>query len=344
MATRILGVLAGKGGVGKSFVTLQLARGLQAQGFRVGVLDADIHGPSAQLLFPAETAPVAGDDGSVRPAISSNIQIMSVAYLKGWCDLAVVRAPIANALIEQFATEVRWDNLDWLLIDFPPGTGDVPITITQTLQLDGVILVSAPHTTAAADVIKAGVHMQQAQVPILALLENMANMELAQGQWVEPFGPSQAAQIITAVKPKLFFQIPLVPQWSSMAARGEAITTSGYHHPWQMQWQSILKQLVSVATQEHQERSMHLSIESDGGALKFCSAQGECGILSAAELLEMCPCCACTYMPDKRRFASDRPQIRSIEQLGSYGFTVSVEGGCSKGVYPYSILYQRCCR
>jgi len=343
-ACRTVAILAGKGGVGKSFVTLQIARGLQAKGFRVGVLDADIHGPSAQLLFPADKLPTVSDDGWVEPAVSAHIQVMSVAYLKGWSDLAVVRAPIANALIEQFAKEVRWDDLDFLLVDFPPGTGDVPITITQTLQLDAAILVSAPHTTATADVIKAGIHMQQAKVPILALIENMAAIELDHGQWLELFGPSQAAKVIAAIHPSHFLQMPLVPQWSSMAARGEALVSAGYTHPWQAQWLSLLDQLSTSMAADSPNSTVQLTIENGGDSLKFCSSNGDCGIISAAELLELCPCCACKNVPKKQALSSTHPQIRTLEQLGSYGFTVSVEGGCSKGIYPYSILYQHCCQ
>ena len=169
----IIGVLAGKGGVGKSTVTAFLAQTFNSQGLKIGVLDGDIYGPSLRCLLPADIPPrVEGD--RVFPASSKGISVMSVAYFPRDKGPSVIRAPIATQIIDQFIAEVEWGELDVLLVDFPPGTGDIQISLMQRIYFNGALLVTTPQELSLLDVRKSMQMCIQMGVPLLGLVENMS--------------------------------------------------------------------------------------------------------------------------------------------------------------------------
>lgn len=169
----IIGVLGGKGGVGKSTVTVNLALALKKQGRRVGILDADVYGPSICHLLGNESLPrQVGTE--VVPAEMKGLSVMSVAFFQKEKEASVVRAPIANQIIHQFLNEIDWGDLDDLLIDFPPGTGDIQITLMQKARMDGVVIVTTPQEVALLDVRKSMQMCHQMGVPIFGVVENMS--------------------------------------------------------------------------------------------------------------------------------------------------------------------------
>ena len=170
---RIVGVVAGKGGVGKSTVAAHLALALKRRGLKVGVLDADIYGPSMRLLLNEEAPP--GQEGDhVVPARASGMPIISVAYFRSGEAPSVVRAPIANQIIKQFLESVLWGELDYLIVDFPPGTGDIQITLMQLARFSGVVVVTTPQELSLLDVRKSIQMVQAAEVSLLGVIENMS--------------------------------------------------------------------------------------------------------------------------------------------------------------------------
>lgn len=168
-----IAIAAGKGGVGKSSVTVNLALALHKLGYRVGVLDADIYGPSLRKMLPEDRLPSQKGEVII-PAICLGIQMMSIAYFRKANEAAAVRAPIANGLITQFLNNVAWGELDYLLIDFPPGTGDIQLTLSQKANLSGAIMVTTPQEVAVLDVRKAMHLFEQVRIPILGIVENMS--------------------------------------------------------------------------------------------------------------------------------------------------------------------------
>ena len=168
-------VLSGKGGVGKSTVAVNLAISLANSGMRVGLLDVDIHGPSIPTMLGLENGKLQGDADGLSPIVLGNLVVMSIGFILRNHDEAVIwRGPLKMAAIRQFLTDVAWGDLDCLVIDSPPGTGDEVLSICQLIgDLDGAIVVTTPQKVAAVDVRKSVTFCRQLQVPILGIVENM---------------------------------------------------------------------------------------------------------------------------------------------------------------------------
>jgi ATP-binding protein involved in chromosome partitioning len=169
---KVIGVAAGKGGVGKSTLCTSLALASAMRGLKVGVLDADLYGPSIPLLLP-QTDPLRVDEDSIIPPKSGNIRFISIEHFNVTESSTAFRAPVVNMFIEQCIHAVNWGDLDVLYVDFPPGVGDVHLSLLQNWAFSGVVLVTQPSPLSISDVYKAARSFQEMQVPIIALLENL---------------------------------------------------------------------------------------------------------------------------------------------------------------------------
>ncbi|OFZ12114.1 MAG: hypothetical protein A2Z20_07250 [Bdellovibrionales bacterium RBG_16_40_8] len=174
--TNIIIVGSGKGGVGKSTVAANIALALKAEGKRVGLLDADIYGPSVPRIFGAiNQPPVTGPDSKIAPIVRHGLKLMSMGFLINENQAVVWRGPMLFKAIEQFFHDVTWGELDYLVIDLPPGTGDVALTIAQKVPVTGAIVVCTPQNLALVDAKKAIDMFKQIKVPIVGVIENMAH-------------------------------------------------------------------------------------------------------------------------------------------------------------------------
>ncbi len=172
---KVIGVVSGKGGVGKSLVTSLLACEMNKRGFRSAVLDADITGPSIPKCFGINERAVATEDGIIPAKTETGIDIMSVnLMLENETDPVVWRGPVIAGAVKQFWTDVIWDNIDYMFVDMPPGTGDVPLTVFQSLPIDGIVIVTSPQELVSMIVEKAVKMAGMMNVQILGLVENMA--------------------------------------------------------------------------------------------------------------------------------------------------------------------------
>jgi len=170
----IIGVASGKGGVGKSTTAANLALALQAEGASVGLLDADIYGPSQPMMMGLSGRPESTDGKTMSPLISHGVQVMSIGFLVNPNDAMVWRGPMATQALEQLLRQTNWETLDYLIIDLPPGTGDIQLTLSQRVPMTGSVIVTTPQDIALLDARK-GVRMfEKVGVPILGVLENMA--------------------------------------------------------------------------------------------------------------------------------------------------------------------------
>ncbi|MFN7966126.1 MAG: Mrp/NBP35 family ATP-binding protein [Acidobacteriota bacterium] len=223
LAARIIGVASGKGGVGKSTVAVNLAVCLAQQGRRVGFLDADVHGPSAPLMFGLEgRRPERADaDGRPVPLEAFGVRVMSMGFFTERGNAVIWRGPIVGNFIKQLLGEVAWGELDDLIIDFPPGTGDAQLTISQTLQLNGVVVVTTPNELALIDAVKAIAMFQKVGVPILGIVENMSYFVCDHcQQTTEIFGAGGGAREAQAHEVPLLGRIPIDPAVVSESDRG----------------------------------------------------------------------------------------------------------------------------
>jgi ATP-binding protein involved in chromosome partitioning len=207
----LIGIAAGKGGVGKSSVTVNLALALKEMGYSVGVLDADVYGPSIRAMLPEDTAPKQQGD-QIIPAVCSGIQMISMAYFRKEGEAAAVRAPIANGMIQQFMKQVAWGALDYLLIDFPPGTGDIQLTLAQQGNLTGAVMVTTPQEVALLDVRKAMNLFDHVKVPIIGVVENMSYyLHEATGERLFLFGKGGGERLAAQSGVPLLGQVPIDP-------------------------------------------------------------------------------------------------------------------------------------
>jgi ATP-binding protein involved in chromosome partitioning len=171
---RIIAVASGKGGVGKSTVSVNLALALKALGNRVGLLDADIYGPSVPLMMGTEATPRAGQDKKIYPVEKYGISLISMGFFLDDKSPVIWRGPIVMGIIRQFLRDVLWGELDYLVVDLPPGTGDAALTLAQEVPLNGGVIVSTPQDVALLDVQRGIAMFRQVNVPILGIIENMS--------------------------------------------------------------------------------------------------------------------------------------------------------------------------
>ena len=223
-----IAISSGKGGVGKSTVSANLAVALAKQGYKVGLLDADIFGPSIPKMFGIESErPVADDEGKIVPIEKYGVKIWSIGFFVDPKSAIVWRGAMASNAIKQLITDAAWGDLDFFLIDLPPGTSDIHLTIVGSLQLDGAIVVSTPQAVALADAIK-GIDMFQndkVNVPILGLIENMAwftPAELPNNKYYL-FGKDGVKQLAAEKGLTLLGQIPIVQRICESGDAGSPI-------------------------------------------------------------------------------------------------------------------------
>ena len=218
---KVIGVASGKGGVGKSMTSAMLAVSMRRLGFKAGVLDADITGPSIPRLFGVK-GPATGDGESINPVSSrTGVEIMSINLLLDDPEAPVVwRGPVIAGAVKQFWQEVVWD-VDFLFVDMPPGTGDVPLTVFQTLPVDGIVIVSSPQELVGMIVGKAVQMAQMMHVPILGLVENMSYAVCPDcGKHINVFGDSHVDEIADKYKLPVLAKMPIDPELAKEADAG----------------------------------------------------------------------------------------------------------------------------
>lgn len=208
---KVIGIVSGKGGVGKSLVTSLMASGMQKRGFRCAVLDADITGPSIPKVFGIEGMAV-GNEYGIMPSQSKNgVEVMSVnLLLENTSDPVVWRGPILAGTVKQFWTDVIWDDIDYMFVDMPPGTGDVPLTVFQSLPVDGIIVVTSPQELVSMIVEKAVKMAKMMDIPIIGLVENMSYLKCPDcGKEISIFGKSHTADAAKAHNLEVLAKIPI---------------------------------------------------------------------------------------------------------------------------------------
>lgn len=218
----VIGVVSGKGGVGKSVVTSMLAVAMQRRGFHAAVLDADVTGPSAPKAFGAAGRVESTGDSLIPLRSKTGIDIMSVnLLLEDETTPVVWRGPVIAGAVKQFWTDVIWKDVDYMFVDMPPGTGDVPLTVFQSIPLDGIIIVTTPQELVSMIVEKAINMAALMNIPVIGIIENMSYVTCPDcGRKIEIFGKSGAERLCKAHDTKLLGRIPFDPSLSALCDKG----------------------------------------------------------------------------------------------------------------------------
>ena len=219
---KVIGVVSGKGGVGKSLVTASLARMMRAKGYNVGIMDADITGPSIPKMYGLHEMAVGTEQGILPCEAADGTKIMSVNLLLEDEEAPVIwRGPVIAGTVKQFWSDVVWGDLDYLFVDMPPGTGDVPLTVFQSLPVDGIVIVTSPQELVQM-IVKKAFHMaNMMHIPVLGLVENFSYLKCPDcGKKIALFGESNIDEVAAKEGTRVLGKLPLDPAYAKAADAG----------------------------------------------------------------------------------------------------------------------------
>lgn len=241
----IIAVGSGKGGVGKSTVTANLAAALAQMGHRVGVLDADVYGPSLGKMFGFEgKISLDGDKNKILPPEKYGVKIMSFGFLLDPAQAVVWRGPLLGKAVEQFLFEIQWGELDYLLVDLPPGTGDVQLSLAQLVDLDGAIIVTTPQNVAIQDAARAVTMFQEVKIPILGVVENMSEFICPHcGKSSHIFSKDGGPTFATRHRVPFLGSLPLLPDVMEGGESGKPAAIAAEDHPVRKAYTELAKRL-----------------------------------------------------------------------------------------------------
>jgi ATP-binding protein involved in chromosome partitioning len=240
----VIAIASGKGGVGKSTVAANLAVALEKTETRVGLCDCDIYGPSISLMFGTRDRPMATEDNRIIPIEQYGLRLMSMGFLLDDASPAILRGPMVTRYTQQFLRQVEWGELDYLILDLPPGTGDIQLTIVQTVALAGAIIVTTPQEVALIDARKAATMFEKVNVPVLGLIENMSYfVSPSDGKHYDIFGSGGGEREAKRLHVPLLGQIPLDIATREAGDRGMPITGEANDSPVAAEFVRIAQQL-----------------------------------------------------------------------------------------------------
>jgi len=240
----IIAVASGKGGVGKSTIAANLAVALEQRGTRVGLCDCDIYGPSISLMFGTRERPVATEENKIVPIEQYNLRLMSMGFLLDDTSPAILRGPMVTRYTQQFLRQVEWGELDYLVLDLPPGTGDIQLTIVQTVALSGAIIVTTPQEVALIDARKAATMFEKVNVPVLGLVENMSYfVSPSDGKRYDIFGSGGGEREAKRLRVPLLGQIPIDIATREAGDRGMPVVAEDRKSPVDAEFGRIAQQI-----------------------------------------------------------------------------------------------------
>lgn len=328
----IIAIAAGKGGVGKSFVTATLARYLKRNGIKVGLLDADLYGPSLEKMIPQEKDPSRFEE-KLYPALAEGMPLISMAHFRKEAEGIIIRAPIAAKLIQQFINDTEWGDLDYLLIDFPPGTGDIAIELAQKAKIEGVILVTTPQEISLLDVRRAAKMFQDTGTAIVGVVENMSYfLDPITAYKHELFGSGGGALLANELGAVFITQIPLVPEAGKLSDLGLSIFLG--KDKVLNDVKDSFQKIAETLFQHKNIKKIRRMEPSSPHAFLIEWADGTVQNFELKKLLAKCPCAAC-----QGNIEIDFPvTAKGIFEVGKYAIKIDFERGCKNGIFPYDYL------
>ena len=240
----VIAVASGKGGVGKSTIAANLAVALEQTGARVGLCDCDIYGPSISLMLGTRERPMATEENKIVPIEQYGLRLMSMGFLLDDTSPAILRGPMVTRYTQQFLRQVEWGELDYLVLDLPPGTGDIQLTIVQTVALSGALIVTTPQEVALIDARKAATMFEKVNVPVLGLIENMSYfVSPSDGKHYDIFGSGGGEREAKRLRVPLLGQIPIDIATRESGDRGNPIVSEDRKSPVTAEFKKIAQNL-----------------------------------------------------------------------------------------------------
>jgi ATP-binding protein involved in chromosome partitioning len=347
----VVAIGSGKGGVGKSTVTTNVAVALQKMGAKVAVLDADIYGPSQPGLLGAAGVRAQSENEQIQPLNRHGVGFMSIGLIMPQDGPVVWRAPMAMKALFQFLTNVQWGDLDYLLIDLPPGTGDVQLTIAQQAPLTGAVVVTTPQDV-ALNVARKGLQMfQQVKVPILGVVENMSGFVCTQcGTEHSVFKKDGGRVLAQESGTALLGRIPLETDVMTGGDAGEPLLVRSPHTPAARAFMDLARAFEREVARANgaplADEPKNVSIGS-AGDLRIEWADGHAGINGGWGLRVKCPCAACVdentgkRVLDPQRIALDI-KVSEVHPVGRYGVGIAFSDSHNTGIYRFEFLRTSC--
>src|SRR5579862_9155174 len=259
-------VMSGKGGVGKSSVATNLTLALVRKGYRAGLLDADIYGPSIPTMLGISGRPVSMDGKTIEPLARFGLKLMSIGFLLEDPKVAVIwRGPMLHGALQQFMGDVAWGELDFLVMDLPPGTGDVALTLSQKVKVTGAVVVTTPQAVATDDVFKSISMCQKVNIPILGVVENMSWFIDSAGVRHELFGRGGGQAVADFAEAPLLGQIPLDPSVREWGDKGTPVVQAAPGSDIAKTFAALAERLVDVCEAAHGDDEAGPTIDRSGG-------------------------------------------------------------------------------
>lgn len=343
--TRIIAVASGKGGVGKSTVAANLAVALRALGRRVGLADVDIYGPSAPILFGIHELPHPDESSRLlQPLESCGVKVMSMGFFLDEQAPVVWRGPMAMSATKQFLRGVAWGELDYLIVDLPPGTGDIPLTLAQEVPLDGGLIVTTPQDVALADVTRGVAMFRRVNTPILGVVINMAGFTCAKcGTRDDIFGAGSAERISREVGAPVLAEFPIEQRLRESGDAGRPLVTADPDDPVSRKFldlaAAVESSLARVRDELYEPEPVEVAIENGPGVVSIRWSDGATTKYSFRGLRGWCPCAQCQGHSSQTKFVdTESPRPVRHEGVGRYAIRFEWADGHSTGMYSYGWL------
>jgi ATP-binding protein involved in chromosome partitioning len=259
-------VMSGKGGVGKSSVATNLAMALARTGYRVGLLDADIYGPSIPTMLGVSGRPVSLDGKSIEPLSRFGVKLMSIGFLLEDPKAAVIwRGPMLHGALQQFMKDVTWGELDFLVMDLPPGTGDVALTLSQKVKVTGAVMVTTPQAVSTDDVYKSVSMCKKVNIPVLGVVENMSWFVDSAGVRHELFGKGGGQAVAEFAGAPLIGQVPLDPSVREWGDKGTPVVQAAPASEVAKAFAAIAERVIDLCEAAHGDDDAGPTIDRSGG-------------------------------------------------------------------------------
>jgi ATP-binding protein involved in chromosome partitioning len=341
---RVIAVSSCKGGVGKSTVAVNLALAMAARGRRVGLADVDIYGPSAPMMLGITGQPKPGPDNLIPPLEAHGIEVMSMGFFLDDAAPVIWRGPMAMSATRQFVRGAAWSELDCLVVDLPPGTGDIVLTLCQEVPLDGAVIVTTPQDVALADV-KRGVSMfHKVNTPVLGVVQNMSTYVCPKcGTRDDLFGARTGEQLAAELGLPLLADIPIDEIVCESGDAGTPVVVSRPDHPVARAFTELAARVEAAADAAAASKAVPepIEIEDDkrAGVIRIRWSDDVVTEYDPSGLRGWCPCAQCQGHSGERKFVpAAGAELTSFEVVGRYAVCFTWADGHSTGIYSYPYL------